>query len=191
MTPPSDSPPRSRLAAALERVRAEQCGFTLVELLVACSVGLIVLWAVLDVSFESARSQERTANRVDALRRAQVGLERMTREIRQASSYTISGGSEVIDLETQVRPAGGGAAVARHVQYDCSGSACIRFEGPPGQPAPTTGGVEVVTGVQSAVMTATVVSAQAKHVAVQLNVTIPRQSASIRLDDGVTLRNAQ
>ena len=73
MTPPSDSPPRSQLAAALARVRAEQRGFTLVELLVACSVGLIVLWAVLDVSFESARSQERTANRVDALRRRRSG----------------------------------------------------------------------------------------------------------------------
>ena len=185
MTLPSYTSRLPRLAAARARLRGDQRGWTLVELLVASTVGLVVMSAALDVYAESARSQSRTANRVAALRQSQVGLERMTREIRQASSYTISGASEVIDVETQVRPAGGGAAIPRHVRYDCSGTACVRFEGPPNQPAPTTGGVTVVTGVQSALISVS----SSRFIGVRLDVTVPGESGSFRLRDGATMRN--
>jgi Tfp pilus assembly protein PilW len=69
---------RPRLAARSDR----EAGFTLVEMLVACVVGIIVMlaaFALLDMSNGLARS---VGDRVDTTQRARDAMEQVTRELR-------------------------------------------------------------------------------------------------------------
>ena len=78
----------------------------------------------------SSQDQRRLERRGAALGHANTGLERMTKELRQAN-WVHFFNSQVVDAEAMVRPAPTGKAVQRHIRFDCSSGACWRFEGPP------------------------------------------------------------
>ena len=109
--------PRSPLAC--ER------GFSLVELLVVIPMMAIVLLGIYALYNVGAKGQQQNNVRVTTLLREQNGLERMTREMRQAVTFTPVS-SQVLDAVTYVRPSGGGSSVQRHVRYECGVESQIR-----------------------------------------------------------------
>jgi prepilin-type N-terminal cleavage/methylation domain-containing protein len=66
------------------RLRGEQGGFTLMELLVAMSVGTIVMLAVLGLADAVTRAARTNDSRADAAQRARPALEQMTQLLRSA-----------------------------------------------------------------------------------------------------------
>jgi Tfp pilus assembly protein PilE len=108
-------------------IRSER-GLGLVELLVVVPMLAVVLMGIYVLYNVGANSQRHNSQRVAALLRQQNGLERMTREMRQAISFTPAS-SQILDGETFVRPPGGGASVEKHVRYECASGSCTRYEG--------------------------------------------------------------
>src|SRR5688572_25187910 len=106
-----------------------QGGSTLIELLVAMPVAVALLGLVTQAFVTGSKDQRRLERRTAALHQANTGLERMTRELRQAN-WVYFTSSQIVDAEAMVRPSPTSEAVQRHVRYDCSSGACWRYEGP-------------------------------------------------------------
>lgn len=180
-----------RLRRASRRLAREERGFTLVELLLGLVMGLIVASAVLTFSEAGYRSQVATMDLTGALSQQREGMERMTREIRQASSLTLTS-SQVVDMDTYVRGASGNAEL-RRVRYDCSSAeVCRRQEGPVGG-ALSANAVAIVGVVQNADVFDPEPDLYPSFVAVAVRVRTkgtadsPRRVVTLR--DGVQLRN--
>ncbi len=179
----------------IPRLRSDQRGFTLVELLVAMPLALLLVFAALNLYRVAADGQSATGNRADAVQSARVALERMTRELRQVGppvgvslSPVRFSSSQVMDYTTWTRPAGG-ASVQRNVHYDCSGGRCMRSEGPIGGALGTP--TLVVDGVQNLdVFDPRPDALYPNYVAIKLNVRVNGQTRPITVTDGVELRNA-
>lgn len=107
-----------------------QGGSTLVELLVAIPMAVSLLGLVTQVFVAGSADQRRLERRTAALRHVNQGLERVTRELRQANWIYFTS-SQVVDAEAMVRVSPASRAVKRHVRVDCSTGACWRYEGPP------------------------------------------------------------
>ena len=129
------------------RLRCER-GVGLVELLTVLPMLAVVLLGIYALYNVGAKSQQETDNRVRGLIQQQNGMERISREMRQATNITPVS-SQVLDATTWVRPSAGTASVQRRVRYDCSSGTCNRWEGPSGG-ALDTGPVPVITNVQNA-----------------------------------------
>lgn len=84
---------------AIQRVRRrparDEAGFALVELLIVAALLGVVLFAVLSLLDAAVRVEARDQERAHAVREAQVGLDRMTRELRQAYRVVATGPSYV------------------------------------------------------------------------------------------------
>lgn len=168
--------------------------------LIAAGAGLSLLGVVGQRNVEVARHSDRVS-------RAQISLEAMTRELRQASWLQFQS-SLVIDAQVPVRPDPVLPATDRLVRYDCSAAvSCTRLEGPPtGYPPPpnpvfekqhvalenvrpgsvlfTPQAVDPDTG------TTETTYVNPTTIAVSLAVVVPDWDDPVRLDDTVTLRNA-
>jgi len=118
-----------------------QQGSTLVELMVTIPFALIVALASLHTFGQASEGQKRVETRAHAVMDTQVALERMTRELRQATWVSFRT-SQIAEMNTFVRPGSSGVAVQRFVRYDCSaralnvngrdiGGRCVRLEGSP------------------------------------------------------------
>jgi prepilin-type N-terminal cleavage/methylation domain-containing protein len=109
------------------RIRDER-GFALVELLVTLSLLTVVLSAVALFGDTSAKVAPRDQERTHAIREAQTGLYRMTRELRQAHTVHAS-----TPLTMEVSVVSGGAN--KRISYECdqphptetSYRRCIRY----------------------------------------------------------------
>lgn len=66
----------------LRRLRSDESGFTLIELVTAMSIGTIVLLAAFGLMDTVAKSQKRTEQRIDAVARGRSALEEITRQLR-------------------------------------------------------------------------------------------------------------
>jgi type II secretory pathway pseudopilin PulG len=106
-----------------------QGGSTLIELLVAMPMAVALLGLVSQAFVTGSQDQRRLERRAAALYQAHNGLERMTREMRQAN-WVYFTSSQIVDLEAMVRRTTTSDAVQRHVRYDCSAGYCTRYEGP-------------------------------------------------------------
>jgi Tfp pilus assembly protein PilW len=181
------SGPRGLLRAALSRLRDER-GLNLVELLVVIPMMAIVLLGIFMLYNVGAKSETQSSTRVAALLREQNGLERMTREMRQAVSFTPFS-SQVLDAVTWVRPTSGGTSVQRRVRYECFGSSCVRYEGPP-DGALTSGPETVIPNVQNAdVFFFEPDSVNPTYVSIKLEVAVKGANNPITLDGGFALPN--
>jgi prepilin-type N-terminal cleavage/methylation domain-containing protein len=184
-----------RDAFLITRLRRDQRGFTLVELLVAMPLALLLVFAALNLYRVAANGQSATGNRSEAVQSARSALERMTRELRQVGppvgvslSPVRFTSSQVMDYTTWTRPAGG-TSVQRNVRYDCSEGRCMRSEGPVGGALGTP--ALVVDGVQNLdVFDPRPDVLYPDYVAIKLNVRVKGQSRPITVTDGVALRNA-
>ena len=68
----------------LNALRRDERGFTLIEVLMTTAILAVVLTAVLNVLDTTAKLAPRDQERGDVIRETQVGVQRMTRELRHA-----------------------------------------------------------------------------------------------------------
>ena len=171
----------------LRRLGRGESGLGLVELLVVIPMMAIVLLGIYALYNVGAKGQRQNDTRVTTLLREQNGLERMTREMRQAISFTPVS-SQILDAVTYVRPSTGGASVQRRVRYECLSGACTRYEGPVGGSLGT--GEAVISNVSNPdVFFFEPDSVNPTYVAVKLEVTVSGATNPIVLDGGFALRN--
>jgi competence protein ComGC len=182
-----DSSPIHHLRRLRRRLRSER-GVGLVELLTVLPMIAIVLLGMYALYNVGAKSQQETNNRVRSLIQQQSGLERIAREMRQATSITPVS-SQIIDGTTWVRPSSGGPSTQRRVRYDCSSGTCNRWEGPAGG-ALITGPVPVITDVENAdVFSLTPNTVDPTYVVTRVEVTVKGANNPITIDGGFALRN--
>jgi type IV pilus assembly protein PilW len=110
----------------------EQGGFTLSELLVATMIGMVVIGGGVTVFTAAIRSQPKQTARDNAIRNARTTMERMTRELRQASTI-VSGSANSVTVITWVHKAScAGASASTSIQsqvnYTCTAGICSRTE---------------------------------------------------------------
>jgi type II secretory pathway component PulJ len=171
------------------RLRCER-GVGLIELLTVLPMLAVVLLGIYALYNVGAKSQQETNNRVRGLIQQQNGMERISREMRQATSITPVS-SQILDGVTWVRPAAGTASVQRRVRYDCSTGTCNRWEGPSGG-ALDTGPVPVITNVLNAdVFSLEPNSFDPTYVVTRVETRITGANNPITLDGGFALRNLQ
>ena len=126
-----------------QRLRSEQSGFTLIEVMMAAALLSVVLGAVLSLSQTGTRVAERDLTRANAIEEVQAGVARMDRELRTATqvfSPTNAGATNSVDFAARVSATGGGSRTVRRVRYSCDVPsptvaglfACYRYEGPVG-----------------------------------------------------------
>ena len=158
------------------------------ELIVVAPLMVVLLIAVLGLYKIAVREQRDSSSRVSSLVDQKNGLERISRELRDAEAIEYQS-SDVIDAQA--------SDSGRWVRFDCSASACRRIEGPsPGSfdtpPSTLISGVEYANfqlladtqglGFQPDFVNPT-------FVAVTLKVDVEGASNPIQLDDGFNLRN--
>lgn len=197
------------------RVVQGQGGFTLIELLVAMPIAILLLGVVIEALGQASRDQQDIEYRTESLNNAEVGLERMTREIRQAT-WLFFWSSSVVDINVRVRASATAEGEYRLVRYDCSTDACVRSEGPamvyppPANPAFTTAAVLIGTPegdtfgrdgrilghdvfrpmhIDSATGARTADFLKPDYLSVRLRLAVPRHEGALELSDGVNLRN--
>lgn len=177
-----------RRASALRR---EEGGLTLIELLIAATLGLVVIGAAMTVFIGVIRSEPRTTSKVTAIQEARVTVDRMTRELRQGVDTPITSPSQLAII-TYVKAAicGGAAAsssIVCRVTYKCEGGACIRFVSQPNGSAPGPA-IRVVGGLaSSSVFSYLPGAADPTYVGVSL--ALETGGDPVILGDGVALRN--
>jgi Tfp pilus assembly protein PilW len=180
--------PSGSMPVPVRRFLRSERGVSLVELLVVIPMSVVVLLGVYGLYNVGAKSEAQNRERVTTQLREQNGLARMTREMRQAISFTPVS-SQVLDAVTYVRPSGTGTSVQRRVRYECLSGSCVRYEGAPGG-ALTTGPETVISGVQNPdVFFFEPDSVNPAYVAVKLEVAVKNASNPIVLDGGFSLRN--
>lgn len=88
-------------ATSTEQTMARRrSGFSLVELMVAMAVGMLVMGTVASFSMYTAKSFAATANYVDLDSYSRIALDKITRDIRQASSLTACTSNQVSFLQS-------------------------------------------------------------------------------------------
>jgi len=172
---------------AVRRFLRSERGFGLIELLVVIPMMAVVLMGIYALYNVGAKGQRQNQDRVTSLLREQNGLERMTREMRQAVSFTPVS-SQILDAVTYVRPSDGSASVQRHVRYECLNGACTRYEGPVGGALGT--GETVISNLKNPdVFFFEPDSVNPTFVAVKLEVSVSGATNPIVLDGGFALPN--
>jgi Tfp pilus assembly protein PilX len=99
----------------------EEGGWSLIELMLTCVLLIIVMGGTLSLLDTSAKIAPQEQERANAIRDAQVGLARMTRELRQATQV-ISATASTVSVKVPV------AGVSQTVTYTCT-DACRRTQG--------------------------------------------------------------
>lgn len=172
-------------------------GFTLVELLVASTMGVIVLGAVGSLVVSAMKTQPQISERAQTVSTARWVLERLTREIRNGVKVDKATASSV-SFETYVRRStcgGSGmlastsAAIKCEVTYTCSTTACTRIEAAPGVYTGTPRTIFEGIG-SSSVFSYVPNAAEATYIKVTLTMPNPRGPAALTVSDGASLRNA-
>jgi Tfp pilus assembly protein PilW len=165
-----------------------QRGVSLVELLVVIPMLMLVLLSIYMLSNVGAKGQRQTNDRATSLLRQQNGLERMTREMRQAVSFTPVS-AQILDAETYVRLPGDDTSTRRRVRYQCQSGSCVRYEGP-ANGSLTSGPETVIPSVLNAdVFFFEPNSVNPNFVAVKLEIDVEGATNPVTLDGGFALRN--
>jgi type II secretory pathway pseudopilin PulG len=172
------------------RFRGGEGGYALTELLVVSSLLVIVLGAVLTLGETSQRIAPRESERAHAIREAQVGLHRMTRELRHAyQTPTVTAST----IEATVTDGG----VARTVRYDCNVTslsnpdykACMRYVVVGGTPG---GGELVIDRVLNGSAVFTLTGTNYVRALVEVAASGDLEDGydhRVVLDDGIYMRN--
>jgi Prokaryotic N-terminal methylation motif len=179
-----------KVAAALRR---DEDGLTLVELLVASTVGLVVVGAALAMFLGGIRSEPKTAAKVAAIQDARVTLDRITRELRQGLDVEVASATE-LEIVTYVKAATcngapGGTSIPCQVTYSCEGDACTRTVAEPDGSAPGTP-TQVVGGLVSVAVFDAQPPGDPTYIGVDF-VLASGDDDPVTLGDGVALRNLQ
>ena len=175
---------------AVAALRREERGLTLIELLIAASVGLVVVGGALMMLVGAVRSEPRTASQVAAIQQARTTVDRITRELRQGLEIpTAMSGKLAIVTYVKAATCGGAAAsssIPCQVTYECAEGECTRAVAPPGG---GTSGPEVVvaSGLSSDSVFTYTPASDPSYVGVSFS--FDSQGQPVTLSDGVALRN--
>jgi type II secretory pathway pseudopilin PulG len=169
------------------RVRDGEEGFTLVELLVAMTAGLIVIFACLSLLSVSSAQQQRTDARTETLTNVQVGMARLTRELHEAEVFNFLN-TQVVDINAWVRSNGAGSMV--RIRYDCSQlNECRRYQVAVGAALPATYTV-LASGVSNVdVFVPEPDALKPDFINVKLRLDVAGFSQPLIVQDGVNLPN--
>lgn len=182
-----------RLRKAVAELRRSDRGWTLVEMLVAVTIGMVVLGGAVTIFLGAVKSEPRASAKVGAIQEGRVALERITRELRQGIEVQAPADNDELSLITYVKqsPCGGSpAAVARAclVTYACEAGVCSRSVAEPGSPAGTP--VEIVSDLSSTnVFSYSPSAAEPDYVGVEFAFEKSQSTDPTVLADGATLRN--
>ena len=150
----------------------------------------IVLAGIYVLSNVGVRSQGQAYVRTSTMQRSQNAIERVTREMRQATAFTPVS-SQILDATTYVRPTGGDTSASRRVRYECTSGSCKRWEGPAGG-ALDTGPETVIWGLQNAdVFFFSPDSVNPTFVSMKVEVAVKGATNPVVLDGGFELRNLE
>jgi type II secretory pathway pseudopilin PulG len=111
-----------RIRSLFRRTSAEH-GFTLAELTVTMMLMLVVVGALLAVFESVQRTASFTQARVESTDEMRLAIERLSKELRQASSITSTSTSSTLDMQTYIN------GVQTHVVYVASGDVLKRTSG--------------------------------------------------------------
>jgi type II secretory pathway pseudopilin PulG len=193
------------------RVRKEEEGLTLIEMLVASAMSVVLVGAVSSMIVSVMQSQPEISKRAQNVSSARWVLERMTREIRNGIRVDQATSSKVSLLTYVRRTACGGAtlpassvpAIKCQVTYQCTTTSCSRLEANEGVFTGTS--TTLFSGIDDSNVFCYVPSAGVDPLAcgtaaspvngttyVGLRVHIPNPSgpSGITVSDGASLRNA-
>lgn len=188
---------QARLQGNPMRLRRGDSGFTLVELLVSMTMGVVVLGAVGSLVISAMKDQPRISERAQDISTARWVLERLTREIRNGIKVDNAAAS-TMSFETYVRhtTCGGSvflaataASIKCEVTYTCSTTKCTRTEAAPGVYSGTA--TTIFEGIDSASVFSYLPEKGTKtFVKVTLHMPNPAGDAPLTVSDGASLRNA-
>lgn len=172
------------------RLRSED-GFTLVELLTVLTMSGLILGALLALWSGAASRETANAARFQSLDDARNGLERLTREVREAVAVTGVTGS-VVHLKVWKRDlAGATPSVLHEIVYDCSAAgskagtfACQRTDVTAGT-APT----QLLDGISSSSVFET--TAGQPELQFEFKVAVPKATNPIVLRGAASPRNCE
>lgn len=153
-------------------------GSTILELVITCGLLLIVLGVIYEALDSVTKSEAYSADRTAALDEMRVTLNRMTRELRQASSV-----DEATSTDSRIEFDTYGSGAARHVVYTVVGTTLTRS---------VDGGsaVTVLGGLASPIVFDAVPIPGYQWVRINLQVRPKRSPETILvLDSEVNLRN--
>lgn len=174
------------------RPDSPESGFTLPELLVSITVGLVVLGAALTILQSSTQQQVRQSDRAADIQSARVMIERLTREVRQGSDVLVATPSK-ISFVTFVDSATCGGASAKEaiecrVTYSCGGNVCTREETDPAV-EPSGGGVQIVEGIRSTSVFGFAPD-PSNPTFVEITLELGEEQETVTVAGGATLRNS-
>jgi type II secretory pathway pseudopilin PulG len=183
------------MRARLASMRAEG-GYTLVELLVASTMGVVVMGAVAMLVISAVRDQPKISKQAQNITTARWVLERMTRELRGGIALKEATSSKV-SFEAYVRhtACGGSTQLSSTaapkiclITYECSTIACSRREGistvAPGAPR------QIFSGINSNQVFEAIPAAKPTYVKITLRLPNPSGTGALTISNGASLRNA-
>lgn len=182
----------SRIGDTAASLRREEDGYTLIELLVAATMGLVVMGAAVMMFIGAVKSEPRTSSKVAAIEQGRTAVERITRDVRQASSVPTHSASQ-LTLITYVKQStcnGGpaGTAIQCRVTYSCAAGACTRTVAQPNGSSPGVP-VRVVSGLfSSAPFVYTPSTGEPGFVEVSLSF-VTQEGGPVVIADGASTRN--
>jgi type IV pilus assembly protein PilW len=182
-----------RARRAVAALRREERGLTLVELLVAASMGLVVVGGAVTIFVSTIRSEPRAASKVQAIQGARVAIDRITRELRQGLDVEPTSPSQLA-IVTYVKATSCGGPPAStsipcKVTYACSTGACTRTVAQPdgSAPGPT---LQVVSGLTTGNVFTYQPPADPSYIGVAFSFAA-KGGSPVTLEDGVALRNPE
>jgi Tfp pilus assembly protein PilW len=175
----------------------DEAGMTLVELVVAMTMGVVVMGGVLILLIGALRSQPRIEKQTNGIATARYVMERMTREIRNGIRIDNNTASSV-SFEAFVRhtSCGGSTSSAStspatkcEITYTCSGTSCTRIEA---APKVYTGAAHtILSGLSNAASVFTYApTTSPTYIEITLKIPDPEGSGALTVSDGASLRNA-
>jgi prepilin-type N-terminal cleavage/methylation domain-containing protein len=183
---------RPRGSQLLARARRDESGFTLPELLIAMTAGLVVFGGAIFLSTSSTHSESGVASRSYQIQNARTAIDRIVREVHQGSTVTTATATQLTLVTWVHSTCSGGVsstAVSCQVSYTCTAGTCSRtLRNADG--SGSGGAVQVAEGLASSnVFTYSPSPTTPTYVGVTLALgSSPGQSA-VTLDDGAALGN--
>lgn len=114
----------------VRRVRSDEGGWTLIELLLVCVIAIVVVGVPLDLSTQAVVSQNASTSRSAATARTEVGVAKLLHDLRHAlhtSTVTSTGATLTLPIRSA---AGGSTPTTQQVTWACTANAsCTRQVG--------------------------------------------------------------
>jgi len=176
-------------------------GFTLVELLVASTMGAVVMAAVASLVISAVRDQPKISKQAQNITTARWVLERMTREIRDGIAVTTNPSyvkPNVVSFEAYVRrtscgataqPASTAPPIKCQITYTCTTTSCSRIEATPGTFTGTAR--PIFSGINSSqVFNYAPNETKPTYIKITLRLPNPSGTGALTVSNGASLRNA-